>query len=89
MAAEEVPVTRWEARKSCPRARSSRPLENSRRGCWPGVPWPSPKAMKGIAAVAELPAEEGFEREKLFNTADQKEGVAAFLEKREPAVAGR
>lgn len=51
-------------------------------------------AKKAIAAAAELLPEAGFEREsrlfcELFNTADQKEGVTAFIEKRKPVFTGR
>jgi enoyl-CoA hydratase len=51
-------------------------------------------AKDAVNAAAELPLEEGlaFERDLffgLFATADQREGMAAFLEKRPPVLKGR
>ena len=50
-------------------------------------------AKRAIAAAAELPLAEGLRQERqmffaLFGTADQQEGMTAFLEKRPPAWGG-
>jgi enoyl-CoA hydratase len=51
-------------------------------------------AKRSVLAAAELPLSEGLERERaaffdLFATADQREGMRAFMEKRAPVWTGR
>ncbi|MBY0358224.1 MAG: enoyl-CoA hydratase/isomerase family protein [Candidatus Obscuribacterales bacterium] len=51
------------------------------------------KAKRSINNGFELPLEEGLKQEavlfgELFNTQDQKEGIGAFIEKRQPAFTG-
>jgi enoyl-CoA hydratase/carnithine racemase len=51
-------------------------------------------AKRALAAAADLPLERGLEVERelfvpLFATRDQKEGMRAFLDKREPGFEGR